>query len=250
MPSNKFHLLKLLNADTEETRRLKQRVIADQETKKVLQELNDHKETIKHLKGQLETIKHSKSILYLNDEISKLTAGNRELQTLLNDYQKKNTCLKKETLSHSILELNNANIKHNERIALMEKEIIAASDFAQETDAQNQRQREMTLKYQKQIANYVLDTRITQELENISLHTMNVKILDKLNIAHNQFLPDQLEEDINRLINKQFSDDLFKLAESSYANALSRERPALPGVKSHCLSELIEIFIQQAVHWK
>ena len=156
----------------------------------------------------------------MNEEISKLIARNKQLKSLLDDCQKKNTLLK-ETLSHSILELNNANVKHNERIALMEKEIIAANDIAQETDALNQKQKEMTLKYQKQIANYVLDRRISQKLENISMHAMNVKILNKLNIAHDQFLPDQLEEDINRIINKHFSDNLFKLAESSYARALS-----------------------------
>ena len=81
----------------------------------------------------------------MNEEISKLIARNKQLKSLLDDCQKKNTLLK-ETLSHSILELNNANVKHNERIALMEKEIIAANDIAQETDALNQKQKEMTLR--------------------------------------------------------------------------------------------------------
>ena len=125
-------------------------------------------------------------------------------------------------MMHSIGELCRLKKKYADRTAVMEKEIILLHDTIEKNQQKAEEIRDETSSFQDQITLHALNIRVEQELNNASLYAMKADIMDKVDSLNvqDQFIPESLQQDVERSLNHKFSKTLKKLADRTYIDGI------------------------------
>ena len=216
---NKWALLKLLNAD-------KERSIAIQQAIMEFKTVKELKMSNENLQAQVEQLRIRLQKIQSADSIEELIEKNKVLEqkvSALNYINEKATSSSESAhyaMMHSIAELCK---KYAERTAVMEKEIMLLHDAIEKNQKKAEEIRDQTSSFHDQLALHGLNVRVEQELKNACFYAMKAYILDKIDRinAKDEFIPQRLQEDIERNLNHKFCKALKKLGDRTYINAIA-----------------------------
>ena len=219
---NKWALLKLLNADKERSIAIQQAVIEFKTVKELKMSNENLQAQVEQLRIRLQTIQSVDSI----EELIERSKVLEEKVSALNYINEKATSSSESAhcaMMHSIGELCTLKKKYADRTAVMEKEILVLHDTIEKNQKKAEEIRDQTSSFQDQLALHALNIQVEQELNNASFYAMKADILDKIDRinAKDEFIPQRLQEYIERNLNHKFCKALKKLGDQTYIDAIA-----------------------------
>ena len=217
----KFHLLELLNTCREKCLEIQQHVHTSNMVTMLKAEIVDLKADIDNLKTTLSTIENAESMQSLAEENKRLK---EELISLSSLNKQANVSVhgSHEALKSAVMELSKLKQKHAERIALMEKDVIILNETISNKLSEAEKLRDQMMDYKDQIQFHSLSIRIEQELNGLSLTAMKADLLDKFGNISDDFIPEKLQEDIERRLHHTFAQQLMSLGKRHYDDSMSK----------------------------
>ena len=218
----KYKLLKLLNADKERSKTIRESILKNATIQQLQKDNIRLAEEVTRLQKRLKQVESIESIEELSRSKKiledKLTALN-----LINEKAIADAEASHAAMMHSIAEIANMKKKHKERIAVMKREMIILNDTMEKNQETAERMRDQVISFKDQIIVHALNVRIEHELRGASLLTMKADILEKLDTlnARDDFIPEQLQEDVERGLNDRFVKVVSDLGQRSYTDAIN-----------------------------
>ena len=219
---NKWRLLKLLNGDKERNIAIQHAVIQFKTVKELKIENQSLQAQVEELHKRLQTIESVDSI----EEIIEKNKVLEEKVSALNYINEKATSSSESAhyaMMHSIQELCSLKKKHADRIAIMQKEIMILHDTIDKNQQKAEEMRDQTSSFQDQLTLHALNIRVEQELNNASFYAMKADIIDKIDQMNTKddFIPERLQQDIEKILNHKFCKTLKKLGDRTYVDAIT-----------------------------